>query len=50
MCDSEHAVDEGEGGAATFDGKKANVKDKTLEWRAEGPIQKENKGTYEERA
>ena len=40
MRDSERIVDEGEGGSAMSDGKKAKVKDKIREWRAEGPIQK----------
>lgn len=29
-----HIDDEGEGGAATFDGKKPKVKEEMLEWRA----------------
>lgn len=37
MRDRGRLVDEGEGGSAMFDGKKAN---KIREWRAEGSIQK----------
>lgn len=39
MHNSEHIVNEGEGGLAMFDGKKAKVKDKIWEWRVEGSIQ-----------
>ena len=42
-------ADEGEGDAATFDGKWAKVKEEILEWSAGGLIQKENKGTHERR-
>jgi len=47
--DSEHVVDEGEGGVATFDGKWSKVIEEILEWREGGLVRKENKGTYEKR-
>lgn len=39
--------DKGEGGAATFDGKKAKIKGDIVGWRVEGPRQNRDKGTYE---
>jgi hypothetical protein len=33
--------------AATFDAKRAKIKEKAVEWRAGGLRRKGNKGTYE---
>jgi len=47
MHDGGRMDDKGEGGAATFDGKKAKIKGDIVGWRVEGPRQNRDKGTYE---